>query len=735
MTNSNASSIPDFSEAGAALLQQLHALAAWDMWAIGRLRPEGEYVVLQATDNPWDIAPGTCMDWQGSLCRQMTEGAPAVVPDVTRVPAYADLPLTASYGIEAFVGAPILDTDGQVFGTVFGVNAIPRQIDDVAVQALHLGAALMGTILDLEQRLSGTSTRAAEAEMQASHDPLTGLLNRRGFMAAADVAERHALAHGNKPAILVLDVNGLKFVNDTQGHGQGDKLLLTVASLLRSSTPPDATVARVGGDEFLVLIDDCGQQTVDTLCDAVASAMALAGVKVSLGAAARRTGESVTDLIARADQSMYEDKRSQGHNASNRLVVAPSPATTWLKQGMIEGCHSPQRSIELLLDLARAFLDLDVLFIGHWHDGSRTMEYVSAADPLRGQLTSVSQPLEETYCQGIVGGQIPCAISDAQTEQSVAGISMTHDMHIGAHVGTPLHLPDGSLYGTICGASFRPDATINDRDAAFLGFLTEIIGNDLARVNAEKQREVLLSDALRKMLDSGEPRVVLQPVRELHGGAIMGFEALSRFSDTSAPTDTWFNRAVEIGLDEEFELRAVRTSLELLPGLPDGTYLAINISPGLVSSPRLLEALKAVDGTRVVLELTEHTPLLHGDVVEQLIPLREQGVQIAVDDAGSGYSGLQRLLRVQPDIIKIDKSIVQGVADDSARQAMIRALREFGRATEARLVAEGIEDVVDRDALRVLGVRYGQGHALGHPLDPDDWLTTNPLRTTVSAQN
>lgn len=733
MTSSPA--VPDFSGAGAALLQQLHALAPWDMWAIGRRRAEGAYVVLQTTDNPWDFSVGTCLDWQESLCQQMVEGAPAVVPDVAQVPEYADLPLTAAYGINGFVGAPILTADGEVFGTVFALNATPRQIDDVAVQALHMGAALMGTILDLEQRLSGTTTRAAEAEMRAAHDPLTGLLNRDGFQAAVEVAELHAEAHGNKPAVLVLDVNGLKFINDTHGHGQGDQLLIAVADLLRSSTPPDATVARVGGDEFLVLIGDSEIPAVDELRGTIAGAMALAEIRVSVGAAVRRPGEAMDELIARADQSMYDNKHAAGVRVPNRLVVPPAPATSWLRQGMIEGCHSPRHSMKVLLDRARAFLDLDVLFVGHWKDGRRTFEHVSADDELRTRLTGTSQPLEATYCQGIVLGRIPRAIPDAQTEPSVAEIAMTHDMHIGAHVGTPLHLPDGSLYGTICGARFSRDDTINDRDAAFLGFLTEVVGNDLARIHAEEERGVLLSDSLRKMLDSDEPRIVLQPVRELHSGAIMGYEALSRFSDTSVSTDTWFSRSGEVGLDEEFEIRAVRAALDVLPRLAPGMYLAINISPNMVSSPRLLAALAQVDTSQVVLELTEHAPLLHDGLAEKLLPLRALDVQIAVDDAGSGYSGLQRLLRVQPDIIKIDKSIVQGVADDSARQAMIRALREFSRATGARLIGEGIEDLGDRDALRALGIKYGQGHALGQPLVPDAWLSQDRALAGFSAES
>lgn len=732
MTSSPMPSIPDFSEAGAALLRQLDELAPWDMWVLGRKRADDRWAVLQATDNPWDIGPGFTLDWDVTLCSAMLAGAPEVAPDVNEVPAYTDLPLTGQFGLGAYVGVPIHTADGEVFGTVCGLHRTAGHIDDVAIRAMRMGAALMGTILDLEQRLAGTTTRAAEAEMRASHDPLTGLLNRRGFDAAARLAERHALAHGNRPAMLVLDLDGLKAINDTHGHGHGDRLLVKVAQLLRTSTPPAATVARIGGDEFLVLIDDCDDDTVDSLCQTVDAAMALAQVNVSIGAAIRRPGETIGDLIARADRSMYHRKQAAVQRAAELTAAVPGPSPSdWLRQGMVDGCHTPERSIEVLLDRARAFLHVDVLFVGRFAEGQRAFQYVSADDGLRTKLTGASQPLVETFCQAIVDGRLPRAIADAQLEPAAAGIAMTHEMGIGAHVGTPLYLPNGSLFGTICGASFAADGTINDRDAAFLGFLAEVVGNDIARIEAEEQRHLLLSDLLRRMAENGEPRIVLQPVRDLRTGQILGFEALARFTDTSVAPDIWFERAAEIGLGADFEIRAVDRALELLPRLPAGTYLAVNVSPALASSERLRTTLAAVEGRRVVVELTEHASLLREGVKEILQPLRDLGIRIAVDDAGSGYAGLQRLVRTEPDIVKIDKFIVHGVADSAARQAMIRALRDFSAATGAVLIAEGIERSTDRDALRALGVTAGQGHALGSPVDPETLLSSDRVAATI----
>jgi hypothetical protein len=111
---------------------------------------------------------------------------------------------------------------------------------------------------------------------------------------------------------------------------------------------------------------------------------------------------------------------------------------------------------QAMLDRARDHLGLDVLFVGRWERGQRIFEYVSAVRDLKTSLTGRADPLEQTYCLPIVNGEVARFIPDAQLEPSVQGIALTHDMGIGVHLGSPLHLPDGSLYGTICGAVLRP---------------------------------------------------------------------------------------------------------------------------------------------------------------------------------------------------------------------------------------------------------------------------------------
>ncbi len=143
----------------------------------------------------------------------------------------------------------------------------------------------------------------------------------------------------------------------------------------------------------------------------------------------------------------------------------------------------------------------------------------------------------------------------------------------------------------------------------------------------------------------------------------------------------------------------------------------------LIHDERLLKLLELHDTSRIVVELTEHLPL-HSDPagVLALKMLRATGVRLAIDDAGAGYAGLQRLVDAKPDIIKIDRSLVSGLADDAAKQAMIKSLRDFARSIGARPIAEGVETDIDAAAVRALGVAYGQGYGLGRPAEPSTWL-------------
>ncbi|MGI8751115.1 MAG: EAL domain-containing protein [Acidimicrobiales bacterium] len=119
---------------------------------------------------------------------------------------------------------------------------------------------------------------------------------------------------------------------------------------------------------------------------------------------------------------------------------------------------------------------------------------------------------------------------------------------------------------------------------------------------------------------------------------------------------------------------------------------------------------------RIVIEISEHTRVEDYEVIERLLqPLRAEGLRLAVDDAGAGFASFQHVLRLRPDIIKLDISLVRNVANDGLSQRLAAALAGVGQQLDAQVVAEGIEDEETLVALQGLGVDYGQGYFLGRP--------------------
>ena len=203
-----------------------------------------------------------------------------------------------------------------------------------------------------------------------------------------------------------------------------------------------------------------------------------------------------------------------------------------------------------------------------------------------------------------------------------------------------------------------------------------------------------------------------QPVLELATGRVSGYEALARMP-ARAP-DEWFAQAHRVGLGAELEAAAVAAALAA-PGRPAGTFLAVNVSPRALVTPQVMEVLPD-DLSSIVVELTEHDLFGADDALpRRLEELRSRGARVALDDAGSGYAGLQQLIRVAPDILKLDRSLVHDAHADPAKQALLEALISFAASTGSVVCGEGIEDLADLRVLADLDATYAQGYALARP--------------------
>ena len=374
--------------------------------------------------------------------------------------------------------------------------------------------------------------------------------------------------------------------------------------------------------------------------------------------------------------------------------------------------------IQRTLETMRLHLGMDAAYVSRFDGGDSVFRDVDA--PGLSHLLSVGdrRSLDDVYCRHIVEGRLPELIPDTAAEPIAAGLPITGAAPIGAHISVPIRRPDGELYGMFCCLSARPRPELNARD---LGIFKAFAGLVAKEIDAElllSERFQAKAAPIRLALTTTPPQIALQPIVTLGSRAVTGFEALSRFSALPYRSpDFWFADAAEVGLGVELECMAVSEALAALKWLPVDQSLSVNVSPATAMRPELAATLADAPMDRLVIEITEHAAVAdYDDLSARLQPYRDRGARIAIDDAGAGFSSLQHIIKLQPDIIKLDYSLTHDIDRDRARQAMCSAMVMFARGTGAVLVSEGVETVDELETLTMLGVSRGQGYFLGRPV-------------------
>lgn len=222
------------------------------------------------------------------------------------------------------------------------------------------------------------------------------------------------------------------------------------------------------------------------------------------------------------------------------------------------------------------------------------------------------------------------------------------------------------------------------------------------------------ADLVHACAEATMPSLVAQPIIDLSRGSVVGYEMLSRFPQ--GRPDAWFAAAAAHGMSAQLDARVMRRALALRAELPPNTFLTVNVEPHDLLDPAVQAVVTGEhDLSRLVVELTEHARVDLAGLAGPLRQLRDRGAVIAADDVGAGYAGLQALLALRPQIVKIDRSLVDGIDEDPAKQAVVRMLGELSSTMDAWVLAEGIERPEELVELLRLGVPLAQGYLLGRP--------------------
>jgi EAL domain-containing protein (putative c-di-GMP-specific phosphodiesterase class I)/ActR/RegA family two-component response regulator len=247
--------------------------------------------------------------------------------------------------------------------------------------------------------------------------------------------------------------------------------------------------------------------------------------------------------------------------------------------------------------------------------------------------------------------------------------------------------------------------------------ISELVGQLGNQRRGEEKERRRRSRIERTIADEAAVQVVFQPICALDTLEPTGFEALARFpGPPQRGPEHWFREAADVGLSIQLELVAIERALAHLAELPDGVYMSVNVSPATVVSAPFLRALDGVPAERIVVEITEHAPIANYDKFNAgLAGVRALGARLAIDDAGAGFASLRHILRLEPELIKLDITLIAAIESDRSQQALAAGIISFADGIGATVIAEGIEHAEALEALRVLGVPYGQGFHLGRP--------------------
>ena len=476
-------------------------------------------------------------------------------------------------------------------GTV-GPAIIMSGVESVIVPLLMIAVCCRQSVAAWENR----RLLAAAAE-QALRDPLTGLANRTLFRDRLTHAMMLSKRDERSVAVVSVDIDDFKLVNDSLGHPAADTILVSVGERIIACVRPGDTVARLGGDEFALLLEgraDHSYVVAGRVVEAFDQPFVIDGEKMllrpSVGIAVASSDEpdlAPEALMKRADMAMYAAKRSRS-----------------------SGLHS-----------------------------------------------------------------------------------------------------------------FSPDMALGGPD------VMELAGRATDRPAGDGAAQIRLLGELRRAIDHAELDLVYQPKIHLRSGRVVGLEALLRWPHPQLGMlrpDEFMALVRQHGLMRQVTEFVVTRALDdaarwATSGV--GTAIAVNVFAPDLKDAALPDALCGALRSRglapsvLTVEITEDLILNHIDRVTAVLHrLREQGIRVAIDDFGSGFSALSYLRDLPIDEVKLDRQFISSITDDTRAAAVVRAVIDLTHELDVTVVAEGIEDAGTADWLREHGCDIGQGYYFGAPV-------------------
>ena len=284
-------------------------------------------VVLSLNTESLTVEEGSRLPWADSMCRwSMLSGRPAT----SDVPGDFGGSLGAEQlGMQTFLAVPIL-ADDRVVGTVCGASRRAVLLPEETVEVVALVATALTHQFRAEVEVTRQRDRAERAEVLALTDELTGLANRRSFIARLEEELARAGRHDSGIALVLIDVDDFKSVNDGNGHAAGDQVLSILGAILKDRARVEDVAARIGGDEFALILVGSGSGEASAVAGRVeqrfAAATTAAGLPASISTGiSSNEASALRDLAAEADRALYvrKQRRAGGPPGGESLATSP----------------------------------------------------------------------------------------------------------------------------------------------------------------------------------------------------------------------------------------------------------------------------------------------------------------------------------------------------------------------------------------------------------------------------
>lgn len=375
--------------------------------------------------------------------------------------------------------------------------------------------------------------------------------------------------------------------------------------------------------------------------------------------------------------------------------------------------ETPETMLRACLAFMRGHLGMDVAYLSEFKDGGVLLRSVDACEWMCENIFEGMQlSADQTYCERVVSGTVPEAISDTAELRDRPAIRSIGDITIRSQISIPIRRRNGSAFGMFCCFSVKPASGFNRHDLVLMRSFASLAAEHISGAMTVDAGRAALRVIFEHLMETSSIDMVFQPIMRMATGRPIGFEALSRFrSEPYRPPNLWFDDAKSIGMLADLETWVIEHALSYQPRIPEGCFLSVNASIATIETGLLPDLVQAFQPERVVFEITDLDSVEESEhLLDETVLLRQRGARFALGFSGSSPIEFEQITRLKPDFVKLDiaKSL-------TGSPLPLASIVDLAKSFDAELIAERVETETDLLAILDHKIPSGQGYLLGRP--------------------